>query len=342
MSKHLYPRLLQAMNPFHHLNDRRSFLKGVSLGTGGLLLAPLLQKIAAAADGNVTPPIAPPIAPIAPKYVPVKWDEKEAKKLQSEWAAKLKVEVETKTSNGIVMVLIPPAGAALPKPYWLGKYELTQAEWEGVMGYNLSGFKKGSNKEAEGMDTSRFPVTSVSWYDSLEFCNKLSEKEGLPPYYELKVIKRKEEKHPGIVQAEVKLLGGNGYKMPTEFEWEHGGRAGTTTAFYFGDNEEDLVEYGWIGKNSGMRPHPVGEKKPNAFGLHDVHGNLREWVVETLARDDFSALSRDRAVSPLRGMNRGGGYEYTAKICRFFESRRHGPWDRLHFAGFRLARETGD
>ncbi|MEI7686493.1 MAG: hypothetical protein WCL32_15850, partial [Planctomycetota bacterium] len=99
---------------------------------------------------------------ITPKYVPVKWEEKDAKKQQSDWAAKLKVEVETKTPNGIVMVLIPPAGAALPKPYWLGKYEVTQAEWEGVMGYNLSGFKKGSNKEAEGLDTSRFPVTSVS------------------------------------------------------------------------------------------------------------------------------------------------------------------------------------
>jgi formylglycine-generating enzyme required for sulfatase activity len=268
-------------------------------------------------------------------YVPVKWEEKEARKLQSDWAAKLKVEVETKTPTGIVMVLIPPAGPAIPKPYWLGKYELTQAEWEGVMGYNPSGFKKG-NKEVQGLDTSRFPVERVSWYDCLEFCNKLSEKEGLPPYYALKVVKRSAES--GIQQAEVKLLGGNGYHLPTEIQWEHGCRAGTTTGFCFGDNEEGLIEYGWFDKNSGMRPHPVGEKKPNAFGLHDMHGNVREWVVETISRDDFSALSSDRAVIPGRGMNRGGAFEYKASVCRSYESRRHGPADRLSFAGFRLAR----
>ena len=268
---------------------------------------------------------------IAPKYVPVKWEEKEAKKQQSDWAAKLKVEVETKTPSGIVMVLIPPAGAALPKPYWLGKYEVTQAEWEGVMGRNPSGFKKG-NKEAQGLDTSRLPVQNVSWYDCLLFCNRLSEKEGLPPYYSLKVVKGSPQSD--ILQAEVKVLGGNGYHLPTESQWEHGCRAGTTTLFCFGDKEDGLNDYGWFNKNSGMRPHQVGQKKPNAFGLHDMHGNLREWVNEM--------PSSDRAEIPLRVMNRGGAFDYTAALCRSGESRRHGPTDRLGFAGFRLARFAGE
>ena len=81
------------------------------------------------------------------------------------------------------MILIPPAGAALPNAYYLGKYEVTQGEWKNVMGYNPSGSQA-------GMDWKIFPVQCVSWFDSVEFCNKLSKREGLKPYYELTVTKR--------------------------------------------------------------------------------------------------------------------------------------------------------
>src|SRR6185369_16542496 len=104
--------------------------------------------------------------------------------LQRDWAAKLKVEVETRSPSGMVLVLIPPGGAALPRPYWLGKYEVTQKQWQAVMGYNPSSFQT-PNKKVEGLDTKSFPVEMVSWYDSVEYCNKLSAREGLKPYYEL-------------------------------------------------------------------------------------------------------------------------------------------------------------
>src|SRR5262249_42129602 len=172
---------------------------------------------------------------------------------------------------GMNLILIPPAGAALPTPYYLGKYEVTQRQWEQVMGYNPSQYGP-TNMKVAGMDTSMFPVERVSWFDCVEFCNKLSDRESLKPDYELTVTKRGgEDGKDGkqIDAADVKIVGGSGYHIPTGAEWEHGCRAGTTTKYFCGDRDEDLLDYAWSRENSGGRPHAVGEKKPNAFGLYD-------------------------------------------------------------------------
>src|SRR4029079_10182479 len=105
---------------------------------------------------------------------------KEAKKQQEDWAEKLKLPVETTNKIGMKLILIPPAGATLPKPYYLGKYEVTQRQWEEVMGYNPSQYNP-THEKSKGMDTGTFPVERVTWFDSVEFCNKLSEREGLKP-----------------------------------------------------------------------------------------------------------------------------------------------------------------
>src|SRR5204862_6008172 len=120
---------------------------------------------------------------LPPKQAGVTVDESAAKKQQADCAAKLNLPVETTNKLGIKLILIPPAGAALPKAYYLGKYEVTQRQWEQVMGYNPSQYGPKEAKVA-GMDTSMFPVERVSWFDCLEYCNKLSEREGLKPYYE--------------------------------------------------------------------------------------------------------------------------------------------------------------
>lgn len=133
-------------------------------------------------------------------------DENAAKKQQEEWAAKLKLPVEASNKMGMKLILIPPAGAALPKPYYLGKYEVTQRKWEQVMGYNPSQYGPKHPKVAE-MDTSKFPVEMVSWFDSVEFCNKLSEREGWKPYYELMVTKRGGKDGKQIEAADVKIFG---------------------------------------------------------------------------------------------------------------------------------------
>ena len=270
----------------------------------------------------------------AAEYVPVKMDAKEVQKLQTDRAAKLKVKVETKSPSGISLVLIPPAGEALPTPYWIGKYEVTQSEWKAVMGYNPSSHKKenkGQKELLEGLDTDLFPVETVSWFDCLEFCNKLSEKEGLKAYYELTEVERAKDEGKGqIRKAWVKVLGGNGYSLPTYPQWAHACRAGAVTKYFWGDRDEDMKGYGWYDENSGMRPHAVGEKKPNAFGMYDTHGNVREWIWEMMSHDDTKVVQRTQAA--------GGSFQYKHQGCMVGAPRWHGAHDRLSFVGLRLAR----
>jgi sulfatase modifying factor 1 len=264
------------------------------------------------------------IAPAPPPFVPLTFGEKEAKKQQEDWAAKLKAPVEATNKIGMKLRLIPP-GDGVAKPFYLGKYEVTQGEWQEVMGYNPSGFGP-TNPKVKGMDTSKFPVETVSWYDSVEFCNKLSEREGLKLYYELTVTKRGGKDGKQIDEAEVKILGGSGYHLPTEAEWEHGCRAGTKTAYHFGDREDDLPDYAWFDNNSEGRTHAVGEKKPNAFGLFDMHGNVWEWT-----ENSFS-------VGDTRRVLRGGAFCHPASSARSAVRAVDAPANRGDGLGFRPAR----
>ena len=118
----------------------------------------------------------------------------------------------------------------------MGKYVVTQEQYEKVMGANPSHFKGAKN-----------PVEKVSWDDAQDFCKKLS------------------------------ATSGKTVRLPTEAEWEYACRAGSTTAYCFGDSENGLAEYAWYSSNSDGKTHPVGEKKPNAWGLYDMHGNVWEW-----------------------------------------------------------------
>lgn len=246
-----------------------------------------------------------------------------AQKLQQDAAAKFKLPIETENKIGLKLCLIPP-GEGVDKAFYMGKYEVTQGEWEAVMGYNPSVYKKGK-KVVEGMDTSRFPVENISWYDSVEFCNKLSVREGLKPYYELTV---KERKETSIEKAEVKILGGNGYKIPTDPEWTWACAAGAATKYHFGDDDAELRNYAWANGNAGGRTHDVGELKANAFGLYDFHGNVREWNEEILKNNDSGAPEC---------VYRGGYWYSPASSCTVGSQYRLGPGQPLNSIGLRLA-----
>ncbi len=184
----------------------------------------------------------------------------------------------------------------LTQGYWMGRYEVTQAQYESIMGENPSRFK--------GDD---LPVENVSWFDARDFCAKLTERE----------------------HAEGRLPEGYEYVLPTEAQWEYACRAGTITAFNNGTNiplaEQIEDEYcfnlnaiGWYKFNSYGTTHPAGEKQPNAWGLYDMHGNVAEWCSDWYKKDYPNPFAVD-PVGPytaIRRVVRGGSYDDGAGSCR--------------------------
>ena len=199
----------------------------------------------------------------------------------------------------------PVTRVRISRGFWLGKYELTQRQWESVMRSNPSGFRNC------GGDC---PVDSVSWNDVQAFVRKLNEKNG----------QRK-------------------YRLPSEAEWEYAARAGTDTDTYAGDLTEpqgaDPVVNGvaWYGKNSGGRTHPVGGKAANGFGLHDMIGNVWEWVGGGYWEYAGGSVT-DPSGSGSDRVRRGGSWYNSARYCRSANRYRDSPTDRYNTLGFRLLR----
>ena len=198
-----------------------------------------------------------------------------------------------------------PHQVTLTKGFELGVYEVTQEQYEQVMGSNPSFFKGPQN-----------PVEQVSWNDAVEFCRKLS---ALPS-----------EKSAGYV-----------YRLPTEAEWEYACRAGTTTKYSFGDSESELGDYAWYRDNSGGTTHPVGQKQPNAWGLYDMHGNVWEWCQDW--HGDYSKGSTTDPTGAASGslrVSRGGcWYDYSVR-CRSAYRYRYAPDYRSFNLGFRVLRSS--
>jgi len=198
----------------------------------------------------------------------------------------------------------------ISKDYYLGVTEVTQGQYQKVMGKNPSYFKKRIIRES---DSSMYPVEAVSWEDAVEFCKKLSE---LP-----------------------KEKAGRVYRLPTEAEWEYACRSGSKSAYSFGESSKSLGDYAWFDENSRHQTHPVGQKKPNAWGLYDMHGNVIEWCSDYWYGEYPKGAVSDPS-GPRGGsyrVIRGGSGNYTAAFCRSAVRSGLVPSFRDSGLGFRVA-----
>ncbi|MFO1022259.1 MAG: formylglycine-generating enzyme family protein [Planctomycetales bacterium] len=245
---------------------------------------------------------------------------------------------ETRNDNGLKLTLVwcPPGrfkmGSPLHEPgkhpdegqvevnltrgFWLGKTEVTQGQWTAMM--------KTSPWEGEAYveDGDDYPATFVDWTQCHEFCKKFTEQE------------RKAGRLPLTWR----------YDLPTEAQWEYACRAGTSTRFSFGDNQEDLYEYAWYGgltQDGNARfekyAHKVGLKKPNNFGLHDMHGNVYEWCRGWYGRKyvggDDPPGERKGTLYP----SRGGAWDRQGPYCRSADRECNAPDDLGSVQGFRIS-----
>jgi WD40 repeat protein/formylglycine-generating enzyme required for sulfatase activity/serine/threonine protein kinase len=227
----------------------------------------------------------------------------------------------------------PSHRVRISKPFCLGACEVTQGQYEAVMGNNPSHFSAtgGGSDRVAGESTNQFPVENVSWLDAVQFCNRLSEKEGKKPFYE-------------IDGANVRApdWNGKGYRLPTEAEWEYACRANAAipTRFSFGDNVLELDAYGWFNGNSDSRTHPVGQKRPNGFGLYDMHGNLWELCWDWHLTENYNQSPADDPTGAAGGsirVNRGGDWNGGQRFCRSADRSGAAPMDGSPYAGFRVA-----
>lgn len=189
----------------------------------------------------------------------------------------------------------PAHRVVLTAPFWMGKYEVTQAQWEAEGMRNKSSF----------VDCPQCPVENVSWDDCQKFIENLNAK-------------------------------GDGYtyRLPTEAEWEYACRAGTTRGY--AGNLDDMA---WYGKNAGGKTHPVGQKKPNAWGLYDMHGNVWEWCQDLyMEYPSGSATNPTGAKTGSFRVIRGGGWNDSAAVCRSEFRSIGSPGSRENKVGFRLVR----
>ena len=312
----------------------------------------------AAGRGSISPGL--PALAVAP------FDAQIAKEHQTAWAKHLGVPVEITNSIGMKLVLIPPGEfemgspkevideelktapkddksylvehlpgegprhhVRITRPFYLGMYPVTQEEYQRVMGASPSEFSATGNSKDKvvGQDTKRFPVETVSWSDSDEFCSRLSE------------------------MAEEKSAGRR-YRLPSEAQWEYACRAGSTGRWFFNPASDEktaeenlLPEYAWFSNNSGGRPHAVGGRRASPWGLYDMYGNVWQWCQDWRAKDYYVKSPTDDPVGPPDGshrVDRGGSWLSPARLCRSADRHDLEPGNRHNCLGFRVSLVLAD
>ncbi len=216
-----------------------------------------------------------------------------------------------KTKGGAEMVLVPAGefvmgsedGQDDEKPprkikvdaFLIDRTEVTQAMYDKLIPEGNQTHFKGPNR----------PVEQISWVRAVLYCNERSKAEGLEPCY---------DEETGECDFEA-----NGYRLPTEAEWEYACRAGTDAAYFFGDQADKLDDHAWFKENSKETTHPVGTKEPNPWGLCDMLGNVAEWCNDPYAADYYAKAPAENPKGPKEGEKyvlRGGAWNSSPKACR--------------------------
>lgn len=214
------------------------------------------------------------------------------------------------TKTGVEMMLVPagefimgddggvddekPAHQVQVSAFYMDTCEVTQQQYQRLMGKNPAKFKDPSK-----------PVERLSWYAATQYCNVRSLREGLKPCYD-----------PETLECD---FAADGYRLPTEAEWEYACRAGTTTGYWFGNDPGQLGRHAWFKGNAGGTTHSVGQKNPNPWGLYDMHGNVAEWCNDFYGESYGADSQRKDPRGPASGEERvlrGGSWKSSQDSCR--------------------------
>lgn len=216
-----------------------------------------------------------------------------------------------------------PKHTVILSDYYISKTEVTQSQWESVMGNNPSEFKGDNN-----------PVENVNWYDALEFCNKLSEMEGFEKCYSTK---------KGFFSSELTYqcnFEANGYRLPTEAEWEFGARGGNKSEGYKFSGSSVIYNVAWFENNSENKTNPVGTKDPNELGLFDMSGNVEEWCWDWYGEEYYKVSPYNDPKGPDSGEKRiQRGDCYWGRYLRVADRGSNYPERDYQNVGFRIARK---
>lgn len=225
----------------------------------------------------------------------------------------------------------------------IDKTEITYEMWTDVRNWGLShGYTDLPTGRNGYPGATNHPVTMVSWYEILKWCNARSEKDGLTPvYYTSNTLTTVYRTGQLDLAADAVQWTANGYRLPTEAEWEFAARGGTKSQGYTYSGSNTIDDVAWYEQNSAKNTHPVSTKGANELGLYDMSGNVWEWCWDW--HDAYSASAQTDPKGPTSGSQRvlrGGSFDFVVNRCRVADRLSNDPVNRTYLGGFRCVREV--